>query len=218
MNIDQSLLYLTIANYGKVIPLNIQMDDPREVINWTEENFKYVRYNPRKNIERYGLSITSLDGGLSGHPDLDSLTEYNYDQKNFNKSQFVREEDLKVPTPVYDHPQIKEICDLWQPYLFRTHILKILPGGYFPPHRDHTNTNLENFRLLMPLANCSPTELTFIIDGEIINWDTGRLYFVDTAKMHYLFNPSFDPSYMLVLNVGVNKDTIQRVINNFKSK
>jgi hypothetical protein len=214
----QTQLYLTLANYGKVIPLSIYMQNCSDFVNWTEENFQYVKYNPRKEINRYGLSVTSLDGGLSGRPDLDSLTEYNYEMGNFDRGNFIREEDLKVPTPVYNHPDMKELCDLWQPDLFRTHILRIDPGGYFPPHRDHTNINLESFRLLMPLQHCTPPHLTFIIDGDIINWNTGQLYFVDTAKMHYLFNPTFEPSYMLVMNIGVNEDTVQRVIDNFQSR
>lgn len=216
---DKTTLYLTLANYGSKIPLNIKFkDDSKKFINWTENNFNYVRYNPRKPIERYGLSVTSLDGSLSGIPDLDSLTEYNYELGNFDRDTFIREEDLNVPTPVYNHPAMKELCDPWMPNLFRTHILKIAPGGYFPPHRDHTNINLESFRLLMPLENCAPPHLTFVIDGEIINWNIGQLYFIDTAKMHYLFNPTFEPSYMLVMNIGVNQNTIQRVIDNFDAK
>ena len=42
-----------------------------------EENFDYVKYNHRKNINRLGLSVTSLDGGVTGVPDLDSLLQYN---------------------------------------------------------------------------------------------------------------------------------------------
>ena len=212
-----SLLYLTLSNYGKVIPLRDEIKDPNKLITWTEENFSYVRYNPSKDIDLYGLSVTSLDGGLSGYPDLDSLTEYNFKMGNLDTNgSFVKEQDMNVPTPVYEYPELKELCDEWTPDLFRTHILKINPGGYFPPHRDHTNTNLESLRLLMPLLNCSPTGLTFIIDNEIINWKHGTLYFVDTAKMHYLFNPSFEPSYMLVMNIAVNKKTVQTIIDKFQ--
>ena len=43
------------------------------------EPFKdeWKRYNPRKTENnRWGLSVTSFDGGLSGYPDLDSLLNY----------------------------------------------------------------------------------------------------------------------------------------------
>ena len=84
-----SLLYLTLSNYGKVIPLRDEIKDPNKLITWTEENFSYVRYNPSKDIDRYGLSVTSLDGGLSGYPDLDSLTEYNFKMGNLDTNGFV---------------------------------------------------------------------------------------------------------------------------------
>jgi hypothetical protein len=212
-----TLLYLTLSNYGSKISLKIKFNDKTEkFINWTENNFKYVRYNPRKPIERYGLSITSLDGSLSGIPDLDSLTQYNYDQGNFNHTgNFIKEKDIKIPTPVYNYPAMKELCDPWVPYLFRTHILKINPGGYFPPHRDHTNINLESFRLLMAMKNCHHPHFTFIINNKLVEWEQGKLYFVDTTKEHYLFNCGTEPAYMLVINVDVNKNTIQKVIDNF---
>ena len=201
MEVSNTHLYLTLSNYGKVIPLRDRIYNSDDLIDWTEKEFEYVRYNPRKDINRYGLSITSLDGGLSGRPDLDSLTEYNHELGNF--------------TP---DDSIKALCDEWQPYLFRTHIIRIAPGGYFPPHRDHTNTNIESLRLIMPLKNCEAPQLTFILDNDIINWQQGRLYFIDTAKMHYLFNPSFDPAYMLVMNVGVNLHSVQNIINKFESR
>tara|TARA_B100001057_G_C22729505_1_gene903164 strand:+ start:556 stop:834 length:279 start_codon:yes stop_codon:yes gene_type:complete len=39
-------------------------------------NNDWKRYNPNKPNNRWGLSITSLDGGLSGIPDLTSLKTY----------------------------------------------------------------------------------------------------------------------------------------------
>ena len=73
-------LYQTITQYGDFIRLGFNFDS-KTYIKWTEENFDYVKYNPRKPIARYGLSLTSLDGGLSGIPDLDSLHEYNQENK-----------------------------------------------------------------------------------------------------------------------------------------
>tara|TARA_B100000925_G_C21976170_1_gene460233 strand:- start:95 stop:751 length:657 start_codon:yes stop_codon:yes gene_type:complete len=210
---ENTVNYLTLTAFGNHFELKQTFNDNRKFIQWTEDNFEYVRYNPRKNVDRWGLSITSLDGGLSGIPDLDSLTEYNYEQGNFNTENFIKETDINVPTPIYDYPGIKELCDEWQPYLFRTHIIKLNPGGYFPPHRDHTNSNFESFRLIMPLFNCSYPSVTFISDEKILNWNEGNLYFLDTVKVHYLFNCSPQPSYWLIMNIGTNEETIQKVIS-----
>ena len=68
-------LYTALSEYGDVFELRRELWNPDKFVQWTEDNFEYVRYNPRKNVPRYGLSITSLDGGVSGVPDLDSLYE-----------------------------------------------------------------------------------------------------------------------------------------------
>ena len=62
--------YQTLITYGSFYSLDLTMDAP-SFVAWTEENFEYVQYNPRKSINRYGLSVTSLDGGVT----LNSITE-----------------------------------------------------------------------------------------------------------------------------------------------
>ena len=71
------MLYNYLTVYGSMYETRHQLKNSHDFLSWTEENFEYVKYNPRKDINRYGLSITSLDGGLSGRIDLDSLYEYN---------------------------------------------------------------------------------------------------------------------------------------------
>lgn len=216
MNLEHNLYYHALTAYGNFYQLNYRVNSPGKFVRWSEENFEYVRYNPRKPIDRWGLSITSLDGGLSGRPDLDSLTEYNYELGNFDTKDFVKERDLNVPTPVYEYPEIKKICDPWQPYLFRTHVLKLNSGGFFPPHRDHTNINLHTFRLIVPIENCSYPDVTFILEDKILNFEEGSVYFVDTAKSHHLFNASLEPSYWIVMNIEANQETVSKVISSLK--
>ena len=55
---------------------------------------------------------------------------------------------------------------------------------------------------------------TFIVDDKIQNWTPGRVTFVDTAKMHYLFNAAFHPVYFIVLNVELNETTLKYVTHN----
>jgi hypothetical protein len=218
MDLQTNIYYNTLTTYGNISKLSYFIENPNEFVNWTEKNFQYVRYNPRKNIDRWGLSITSLDGGLSGRPDLDSLTDYNYELGNFDTADWIKESDIKVPTPVYNHPEIKKICDLWQPYLYRTHVLKLNPGGFFPPHRDHTNLNLHSFRLIIPLQNCTHPGVSFILDDKILNFEHGYVYFIDTAKVHQLFNATMKPSYWIVMNIETNENTVKKVISNFQIK
>ena len=205
------LEYLTLAGYGDFFKLDYRIKDPCALVNWTEEKFTYVPYNPHKKIPRYGLSITSLDGGLSGKPDLDTF----YAEV---PESMPTEMDINVPTPVYEHPEIKNLCDSFQPYLGRSHFLKIPPGGYFPPHRDFKSNELDTFRVIVPLTNFEYPRFTFMLEDKPLQWEAGRAYFLNTAKQHHLFNCDNVSSYWIVLNVQTTKDSVQRVIENINIK
>ena len=204
-------LYSNLIAYGICSATKLRIPHPDKFVSWTEENFTYVKYNPRKDINRFGLSITSLDGSLSGIPDLDSLPEYNKE----NNLQ-LHETDFNVSTPVYEYAGLKKILDPIKDHICRSHILKIGPGGYFPPHRDYRRNVFSAFRLLIPLQNMNPPSSVFIIEDKIQHWEEGTMYFVDTAKLHYLFNAGFSPSYMVVINAVLNSDTVNYVTTNLK--
>lgn len=204
-------LYNHLTIYGDVYPTSHKMKDYNDFINWTEENFKYVKYNPRKPVERYGLSITSLDGGMSGIPDLDSFREYNKENgTSYN------ERDCTEKTSVYEHPSIKNLVGDIEDSLFRSHVLKLDPGGFFPPHRDFFGCNIDSYRALVPLANMNPPSFNFVMEDRVLHWEYGKLYFVDTAKMHYLFNCSFESTYMIVFNIDLNKETVEYITTNLR--
>jgi hypothetical protein len=204
--------YGHLARFGDMIELEVTTD-AELLIGWAN-NFDWVKYNPRKDVNRWGLSVTSLDGGLTGIPDLDSLYEYNKENGTTYS-----ERDFNVPTPVLNN-QIQEILSPWQGHYYRTHFLRFGPGGFFPPHRDwnYTGAETDNFRLIMPLRNVNAPSFNFVLDGRILNWEVGRLYFLDTLKMHYLFNNSFSDSYWLVVNVDVNDSTIEATMRRFNQK
>ena len=207
-NYMSTYLYNCLVTYGLQIELSTKING-WEVMKWTEEKFDYVRYNPRKDINRYGLSITSLDGGLTGVPDLDSLHEYNLENKTKHE-----ERDFRVKTPVYEHKEIRKCLEPFDPHIFRTHILKINPGGYFPKHRDFRKDQFDSARLIVPLHN----PCHFILDEKILHWEIGRLYFVDTAKPHVLFNCGNNPSYWLVVNIDLNQESFDTIAKMFRVK
>ena len=204
-------LYQYLTVYGSVYSTIHKLFDYEYYVDWTEKNFNYVKYNPRKKIDRLGLSLTSLDGQMNGIPDLDSLYEYNR-ENNTSYS----ERDFKTFTPAYEFETLKNIFSPIQNYIFRSHVLKINPGGFFPPHRDVRGMNFDNYRIIVPLQNMNPPYFNFIVDGQIQYWECGYLYFVDTAKSHYLFNSSFEPSYLIVFNVDLNTNTVKFITENLK--
>jgi len=201
-------LYNRLAILGTVAELKLKVDDPIGFVKDTEQKYEYVKYNPRSSINRYGLSITSLDGGLSGIPDLDSVFEYNIENETGYS-----ELDFNIPTPVYYDKRLSQIISLFKDYITRSHILRIDPGGYFPSHRDSFLTG-KAFRIIVPLKNVKPPQFYFILDNDIKTWNLGSAYFVDTMKAHTLFNASFMPSYWIVFNMVTSDASILTVLNN----
>lgn len=209
-NFDNLSLYQSISSFGDYIPLRKWMD-PNKFYRHIER-YEFVRYNKRKDIQRYGLSLTSLDGGLSGVPDLDSLPEYNKE----NGTGYT-EGDFRTFTEVWNTSNdIQDLIGDIAPYLFRSHILKFKPGGYFPIHRDFHRANFDHIRLICPIKNCNFPNNVFVLDREILhNWEHGRLYFLNTVKEHLLFNSSTRDSYWAVFNVDLNEEVVKFIHRNF---
>ena len=203
--------YNSLLSFGDLIPLKLKCD-VKKLFDETEE-FVYLKYNPRKNIERYGLSITSLDGSLNGI-DLDSIKEYNkennteYDELSFNKF-----------TEVYNvSSEIQKIVEPFKNHIGRSHILHLVEGGYFPPHRDlPVYVEQQNsLRVLIPLKGCNPPDMYFMYEDKPLHFEHGRAYFLNTNKAHNLF--AFKDSYMIVLNIKTSEEVYQILGDNFQAR
>ena len=203
--------YNSLLSFGDLIPLKLKCD-VKKLFDETEE-FVYLKYNPRKNIERYGLSITSLDGSLNGI-DLDSIKEYNkennteHDELSFNKF-----------TEVYNvSSEIQKIVEPFKNHIGRSHILHLAEGGYFPPHRDlPVYVEQQNsLRVLIPLKGCNPPDMYFMYEDKPLHFEHGRAYFLNTNKAHNLF--AFKDSYMIVLNIKTSEEVYQILGDNFQAR
>ena len=214
-----SYLLTRIALYGDVLPLKFKLDYKKFEKGLKLFDDKWVQYNPRKNIPRYGLSITSLDGGFSGRPDLDSLKEYNIEH-NLN----LDEPDFKTLTPMW--PYVESALSKFKNHLGRTHIIKKSAGGQFPSHRDQYERENKSFRLFLPIYNCNPPFNYFILDDKILNFDHGRMYFLNTCKEHIVFTSgrggksTFGGNYQsmyIVANINLSEETTDLVLHNMMS-
>ena len=203
--------YNSLLSFGDLIPLKLKCD-VKKLFDETEE-FVYLKYNPRKDIERYGLSITSLDGSLNG-VDLDSIKEYNkennteYDELSFNKF-----------TEVYNiSSEIQKIVEPFKNHIGRSHILSLQEGGYFPPHRDlPVYVEQQNsLRILVPLKGCNPPDMYFMYEDKPLHFEHGRAYFLNTNKSHNLF--SFKGSDMIVLNIKTNEEVYKIIGDLFQAR
>ncbi len=203
--------YNSLLSFGDLIPLNIRCNTKN--LLWQIKNFQYSQYNPRKEIKRFGLSITSLDGQLNGI-DLDSIKEYNkengtsYDELSFREF-----------TEVY-HSSV-EIQNLIEPFknnIGRSHLLMLPEGGYFPTHRDLPVYVEEqnSLRILVPIQGCNPPDLYFMYEDKPLYFEHGRAYFLNTNKSHSLF--SLEGSLMIVLNVRACEETYKIIGNHFQAR
>ena len=203
--------YNSLLSFGDLIPLKLKCD-VKKLFDETEE-FVYLKYNPRKDIERYGLSITSLDGSLNGI-DLDSIKEYNkennteYDELSFNKFTKVYHTSL----------EIQKIVEPFKNHIGRSHILSLQEGGYFPPHRDlPVYVEQQNsLRILVPLKGCNPPDMYFMYEDKPLHFEHGRAYFLNTNKSHNLF--SFKGSDMIVLNIKTNEEVYKIIGDLFQAR
>ena len=201
-----SYLYDSLARYGDIYALKLNLD-PKKVMNELKlYNSDWVAYNPRKNIPRKGLSITSLDGGLSGIPDLDSIREYNI-KHNLD----LDETDFNKKTELW--PLVQDALTPFENYLGRTHFIRMDRTGCFPPHRDDYSIDVNSFRLFIAIDGCNPPDNYFIIEEKICNFIPGKVYFINTCKEHTVFTTGSQSTFV-VANITISDESVNTVLNN----
>jgi len=198
-----------VSNFGDVIELDYvwKLEDPDKLIGHPG----WVQYNPRKDgYNRYGLSVTSADGGFSGIPDLDSLREYN----KINNTQYTEASFNKRTSIVSQYPELDRLLNLFGKDCGRCHFLRLDRGGFFPPHRDNgTSLPSKTFRIIVPLYNFGKHHVKWIQEDKVLSLELGKAYFINTTKEHSVFS-FVDNSIMFVMNIMVSDESIQKVVNN----
>jgi len=197
-----------IINFGDVFELDFQKYDCNKITNILNKHSGWKIYQPHKPNNRYGLSVTSLDGGYSGEPDLMSLREY-YDRTGKSYTEI----DFKKRTSIVEFlPELNEVLDFFEPGLGRVHFLRLDSGGFFPPHRDNGAVpEVFSFRILVPIHNFGVNQMKWIQEEKILNLSIGHFYFINTTKAHSVFS-FVDNCIMLVLNVNWTEDILNRMV------
>lgn len=194
--------------------LEMQSFDHRAVINEIEP-FKDVwrPYNVKKPNNRWGLSITSLDGGLSGIPDLDSLYEYNK-RNNTN----INNQDINKYTEVYNNSStLQSIIRPWKPWLGRCHFLKLNAGGYFPEHYDinKLDYSYDDIRLIAFVNNNHKYTMKFLYEDKLMEVKEGSLYWFNASKRHSVFSMT-DDCVMIVFCLKFDEKLFETIINQYR--
>jgi len=210
--VKNELLYNSLLNLGNIYPLNVKFDFYDHDLFGAFPD-KWKQYNPRKNNPRYGLSLTSLDGGMEGIPDLDSILEYN----NAHGTAY-KECSFRTPTEaLISIKALNEPLKDFIPHLGRSHLIHLKDGGYFPFHRDSQHMGATTFRLISFMTACGPNEFCFIYDQQKVTLEPRRLYFMNTKVEHAVF--SMNPqALMLVLNIVVSEESVELVVDHLLTR
>jgi len=198
-----------IINFGNVVELDFPAWDVFKITNILNKHPGWKYYQQHKlGYNRYGLSVTSLDGGFSGDPDLYSLREYYaIHGKSYNELDFKRRTNI-----VEFIPELNNFLDFWEPNLGRTHFLRLDRGGFFPPHRDNgAIVDVPTFRILVPINNFGTNDMKWIQDEQMLNLRLGHTYFINTSRLHSIFS-FVDNCLMLVLNVNQSPEILSKMV------
>jgi hypothetical protein len=197
-----------ITNFGNIIDLDFPVWDCNHASDILLKHPGWVQYNPRKKNNRKGLSVTSLDGGFSGVPDLDSLREYNIENNTA-----LQEQDFRQRTSIVNYiPELNFLLDMF-PDHGRCHFLKLDAGGFFPPHRDNGLKSAVpgTFRIIVPVYNFGRYHIHWLQEDKLIRFDPGIAYFVNTTQTHSLFS-FVDNSICFVMNIIATDRSISTLL------
>lgn len=198
-----------IVNWGEVVELDFPKMDLNHVKNVLDKHPGWKPYQPHKEgYNRFGLSVTSLDGQYSGEPDLYSLREWQkMTGQSYNEMSFKKRTNI-----VQFIPELDEFLNFWEPNLGRTHFLRLDKGGFFPPHRDNgALVAVPTFRIIVPIYNFGVNDMKWIQDEKITRLDLGATYFVNTSRLHSVFS-FVDNCLMLVLNVATDEHILGKMV------
>ena len=151
------------------------------------EPFKdyWKRYNPNRPNNRWGLSITSLDGGLSGVPDLTSL-------KHHEEETGIRltNHDITTPTLVWEESEeVQRVLEPWKKWVTRCHFLRMDRGGFFPDHFDinKLDPTYDEIRLTA-FVDVNEYDFKWIYDDKVIKKNSGSVWYFNANKRHSVFS------------------------------
>jgi hypothetical protein len=170
----------------------------------------WKRYNPNKPNNRWGLSVTSLDGGLSGVPDLTSLKTY--EEETGIK---LKNHDIVTPTRVWkESDELQKLLLPWERWVTRAHFLRMDRGSFFPDHFDINKHDPDYDEIrLTGFVNTNEYGLKWIYDDRIIKGQSGTLWYFNGSKRHSVFS-THDNMIILVVCLHWDKELFHYMVDN----
>jgi hypothetical protein len=140
----------------------------------------WVRYNPKKPNNRWGLSVTSLDGGLSGIPDLTSLKDWEH-----QTGEVLTNHDIVTPTRVWTESK---------------YISRMLE------HHDINKSDVSYDEVrLTAFIDCDEYNFKWIYDDKIVKCNPGSMWYFNANKRHSVHSTR-DGVIILVICLAFDKD------------
>jgi len=210
---DKALLRLNTMSDWLEFP-NFKKDKLLEELKPFEKDWKRYNYNTKKPNNRWGLSVTSIDGGLHGVPDLSSLRDW-----ETQTGQVIHNHDINVPTDVWKKcPTLQTILEPWKPWLGRCHFLRMDRGSYFPEHFD---INKEDYSYdevrFVGFVKSNEYDFKWIYDDRVIKRNSGSLWYFNGNKKHCVFSFS-DGIVLLVMCLKFDKQLFKKMLDYGKVK
>ena len=210
---DKALLRLNTMSDWIEFP-GFKKDKLLEELKPFEKDWKRYNYNTKKPNNRWGLSVTSIDGGLHGVPDLSSLRDW-----EIQTGQVIHNHDIIVPTPVWKQcPTLQTILEPWAKWLGRCHFLRMDRGSYFPEHFD---INKEDYSYdevrFVGFVKCNEYDFKWIYDDKVIKGNSGSLWYFNGNKRHSVFSFK-DGIILLVMCLKFDKELFQFMLEYGKVK
>ena len=190
--------------------------DSRKILKEIEP-FKndWKKYNPKKEgNNRWGLSVTSLDGGLSGVPDLTSLLDY---EKQTGIT--LHNHDLNTPTDVWKNSEeLSKLLEPWKKWLTRCHFLRLDKGGYFPDHYDINKHDFgyEEIRFV-GFVKANEYSFKWVYDSSIFKGNSGSLWYFNANKRHSVYSTQ-NGTILLVMCLSFDKELFLKMVDTAKVK
>ena len=174
------------------------------------EPFKdhWKRYNPNKPNNRWGLSITSMDGGLSGVPDLTSL-------KHYEEETGIRltNHDITTQTLVWEESEeVQRVLEPWKKWVTRCHFLRMDRGGFFPEHFDvnKLDPTYDEIRLTA-FVDVNEYDFKWIYDDKVIKKNSGSVWYFNGNKRHSVFSTK-DGMIIMVICLAWDAELFAKMI------
>lgn len=189
-------------------PLNIKIDVDQFKREIEPYRSKFRQWGTKyTEFPRFGASLYNLTGSLDDEVDPSCWPLDQWIKEH--PEQFLWDHDFTKPTELMDLPSLSPLKQIQQ-YMVRSNLLLWNTTGHFKPHVDMLPQYITHFRLWGVTTNDEGYTLKFG-DKHIKGFEPGRIYLIDTIKMHEAYATEDDVfTFFLAVDIK-SKELIEQL-------